>query len=138
MESSHSILAVDPGRDKCGLAIIQANHVKLSEVVLRTELVDRIKQVLPEQGPIIIGDGTGSKEFKEEIVNAIDNISSRIILLDEHMSTVEAKALYWELNPPTGWRRLLPVSLQTPPVPIDDYVAIILARRYQETEIGKL
>ncbi|HKM17981.1 MAG TPA: pre-16S rRNA-processing nuclease YqgF, partial [Limnochordia bacterium] len=33
-------------------------------------------------------------------------------------------------HPPRGWRRLLPVSLQTPPVPIDDYVAVILAQRY--------
>ena len=34
------------------------------------------------------------------------------------------------MNPPRGWRRLLPVSMQMPPEPYDDYVAVILAQRF--------
>ena len=31
---------------------------------------------------------------------------------------------------PRGLRRLLPTSMQVPPVPVDDFVAVILGTRY--------
>ena len=31
-----------------------------------------------------------------------------------------------------GWRKLLPVTMQVPPEPVDDLVAVILARRELE------
>ena len=35
-----------------------------------------------------------------------------------------AKGEYWKANPPNGWRRLIPVTMQVPPVPVDDFVAV--------------
>lgn len=132
------ILAIDPGREKCGVAILNQKSIELHEVVLRSDLIERIKQVLPSTGPIIIGDGTGSNDIKEELVRQIDNIASRIVIIREDFSTVEARTLYWQLNPPTGWRKFIPVTLQTPQVAVDDYVAIILAQRYQKLQLGNL
>lgn len=67
MKNSDKILAIDPGRHKCGLAIIEDDHILLQEIVLRTELLDRVKSVLPPKGPIVIGDRTGSAHFYTEM-----------------------------------------------------------------------
>lgn len=131
MKNPDKVLAVDPGRHKCGLAITKDDCVLLQEVVVRVELTDRIKSVLPTTGPIVIGDRTGSSKFYTELIEKLPHVIDRVVMVDEHLSSVEARQLYWHDNPPTGIRKLIPVSLQVPPVPIDDYVAIILARRYQ-------
>lgn len=131
MKNSDKILAIDPGRHKCGLAIIEDDHILLQEIVLRTELLDRVKSVLPPKGPIVIGDRTGSAHFYTEMAKEMPHVMDRVLMIDEHLSSVEARKEYWIHNPPTGIRRIVPVSLQVPPVPIDDYVAVILARRYQ-------
>jgi hypothetical protein len=47
--------------------------------------------------------------------------------VDEHGTTLRARARYFTDHPPRGWRRLIPRSLQTPPEPYDDYVAVLLA-----------
>lgn len=129
--TGQSILAIDPGSEKCGLAVLDGDQILLQEIVLRSEIVNRLRNVLPEAGPIVVGDGTGSRAFIKELVESMPEVRHRVVTVDEKLSSVEARALYWQHNPPQGWRRLLPVSLQTPPVPFDDYVAVILAKRYQ-------
>ena len=81
---------------------------------------------------VVLGDGTTSNSAKQMISSTLPNIHIEII--DEHHTTEEARKLYWKKNPPSGWRRLLPTSMQVPPVPVDDLVAEILARRYLENE----
>jgi len=138
-QNSDMILAVDPGKEKCGLAIIEHDRVVLQEVVPRAEIVERIITVLPKAGPIVVGNRTGSREFIAELTSRIPNINNRIVKVDEDYSTMEARALYWQAHPPRGWRKLIPLSLQTPTEPIDDFVAVILARRYLMMVIdGKL
>ena len=58
-----------------------------------------------------------------------------LIACDEAYSTEEARTLYWELNPPQGWRRLMPLGMLTPPVPLDAYAAVVLARRYLKKKL---
>ena len=53
-----------------------------------------------------------------------------LVVVDEYRTTELAKGEYWKAHPPTGWRRLLPVTMQVPPVPVDDFVAVLLGRRY--------
>ena len=55
-------------------------------------------------------------------------------VVDEKYSTEEARELYWELFPPKGWRRLIPLGLQTPPEPLDGYAAVVQARRFLQQE----
>ena len=51
-------------------------------------------------------------------------------LVDEYETSRRARELYFRDHPPRGWRRLVPTGLQLPPVPVDDYAAILIARRY--------
>jgi hypothetical protein len=55
--------------------------------------------------------------------------SMGILVVDEKDTTFQARERYWEYHPRRGWRRLLPSTLQVPPDPVDDYVALILAER---------
>lgn len=54
----------------------------------------------------------------------------KVVAVEERNSTLEARALYWQEKPPRGWRRVLPLSLQEPPEPVDDFAAVVLARRF--------
>lgn len=128
------IIGIDPGREKCGIAVVHKEQGRLMKGVIQThELANKIHEVVAQYHirEIVIGDGTSSREAiraLEEI--KINNQPLKIILIDEKHSTDEARRRYWAENPPRGLRRLIPVTMQVPPKPVDDYVAIILAERY--------
>lgn len=77
---------------------------------------------------VVLGNATTSQQVQTEIKPLLAELS--ITIVDETGSTLEARPLYWQANPPSGWRRLVPLSLQMPPEPIDDFAAVVLARRY--------
>lgn len=123
------ILGIDPGRDKCGLALmVDKEEIEVCEVVATDRILDRIGELTAEYrvNKIVIGDGTSSSE----LLNRLDSDGFEIHQVDETNSTLEARKLYWQFNPPSGWRRLVPTSFQTPPEAVDGYVAVILIRRY--------
>jgi RNase H-fold protein (predicted Holliday junction resolvase) len=125
------ILGIDPGRDKCGLAVMSRDKKVIKQEVVETgELINVIKDILEEYlvETTVVGNGT----LSEEIINELENNFKAINIteVDETNSTLEARDLYWQKQPPQGWRRLIPISFQTPPQPVDDYVAIILINRF--------
>ena len=124
-------MGIDPGRDKCGVAVLTATgEIKFQRVVLTEELEGVVKN-LAAQFPIesvILGDGTTHKAAASKVEAA----GLKFLLVDEKHTTEEARRLYWKKNPPKGWRRLLPTSMQVPPEPVDAIVAEILVRRHLE------
>ena len=125
-----SIAALDPGRDKCGFAVLDEDGKVLSQRVIETHnLIAEITTAKATYGfsRLVMGNGTTSKEARQRLseVPALE-----ILVRDEYRTTEMAKGEYWKANPPKGWRRLLPVTMQVPPVPVDDFVAVILGRRY--------
>ncbi|MBQ1461974.1 MAG: pre-16S rRNA-processing nuclease YqgF [Selenomonas sp.] len=125
-----SIAALDPGRDKCGFAVLDEDGKVLSQRVIETQnLIAEITTAKATYGfsRLVMGNGTTSKEARQRLseVPALE-----ILVRDEYRTTEMAKGEYWKANPPKGWRRLLPVTMQVPPVPVDDFVAVILGRRY--------
>lgn len=131
---SQYIIAVDPGREKCGLAVVESNEdAVLQRVVETTELVSCVRQLAEQYATltVILGDGTAHKQAETELrgVQVGDKLLN-VELINEKHSTEEARHLYWKYNPPKGLKRLIPVSMQVPPEPVDGYVAIILAHRY--------
>ena len=77
---------------------------------------------------MILGNGTNCDSIKKMLMEVTNVI--KILMIEEGYSTEEARKLYWQENPPQGWRRLLPLGLQVPPVNLDGYAAAVLVRRY--------
>lgn len=127
-----AIFAVDPGRDKCGLVVADSDGNTLVKVVVSTaEIVHHLEE-LSEEHPLevlLVGDGTGSREFCQRITQANPAIAERIVVVDEYRTSELARRRYVR-DHRSGWRRLIPVSLQSPDRPYDDYVAEILVERY--------
>ena len=131
---SKTIIALDPGRDKSGLAVLlgkDENIVRLYKGVVPTaDVVDAVRQLVQEHKAdmLVIGNGTTSKQTQATIRYEMPELL--ITEVDEYYTTQLARKRYWLENPPQGLRRLLPVTMQVPPVPVDDYVAVILGERY--------
>lgn len=126
-----TVLAIDPGTLKCGVAVVKGaeGHILHRSVVATGELASEVARLSQEHPPstILVGSGTSSASA----IEAVEKLNiAPIKLVDEVMTSIAARKRYFKENPPRGLRRLLPTSLQTPPVPYDDYVAVILAERY--------
>ncbi len=125
------VLAIDPGREKCGLAITRGDAILEHQIASREGLIEAVRAWL-ERYPVItmvvVGNRTASEEIRTQIGATFPKLSHAVV--DEMGSTLEARRLYFADHPRRGWRRLLPLSLQVPPEPYDDYAAVVLARRY--------
>ena len=124
------ILAIDPGREKTGLAILKNSDVLEHKIINSDELVQIIKSLLEKYiiKTIVMGNGTSSKK-KYDLLKR-EFIDRDIVLINEYRTTDEARKLYFQENPPKGWKKLIPLGMQVPPVPVDDYAAIVIGRKY--------
>jgi RNase H-fold protein (predicted Holliday junction resolvase) len=126
------ILGFDPGRQKCGLAVMGLDRKLLyHQVIPAQDTIDTI-QTLRQQFPIsllVMGNQTSSTEWKQKLSDELPD-PLRIVLVDERYSTLEARDRYWQMFPPGGLARLVPKPLRTIARPIDDIVAILLIERY--------
>lgn len=124
------ILAIDPGREKTGIAILKNSDVLEHKIINSEELVQTIKSLLEKYiiKTIVMGNGTSSKK-KYDLLKR-EFIDRDIVLINEYRTTDEARKLYFQENPPKGWKKLIPLGMQVPPVPVDDYAAIVIGRKY--------
>lgn len=129
------ILAIDPGRDKCGLAVVDATgQIVLHRICPRRDMGQVVPGVVEEYAitQLVLGDATTSRELHGELLRWLPQVP--ISIIDETGSTLAARDIYWQLHPPQGWRRLVPLSLQMPPEPVDDLAAVVLARRFRQNK----
>lgn len=127
------ILGVDPGRLKCGLAVVGIDRTLYCHQVIESKTALSVIQEFCLRYPvslIVLGDQTSSKEWKRQLSNLPE--ARTIVLVDERNSTLEARDRYWKMYPPKGIGNLVPQSLRQIPRPIDDIVAILLIERYLE------
>ena len=126
------LLGFDPGRQKCGLAVMGVDRkLYYHQIVMADVTIDTI-QTLQQQFPIsllVIGDQTASRDWQQKLKADLPD-PLRIITVDERNSSLEARDRYWQMYPPQGLTRLLPKGMRPPPRPIDDIVAILLIERY--------
>ena len=127
---SRPVLAIDPGREKCGVAVLASDgRVLVQEVVATAALDAAVGELIRAYEPnVIMGNGTTSADAKKRV----EALGVSVTLVDEYRTTDAAKCAYWEAHPPRGWRRLMPRGMLVPPVPVDDFVAVILAQRFLE------
>ncbi len=126
------ILGFDPGRDKCGIALMDEQKQLYYHQVVESLEVDTTITKLHQQFEIdliVIGDQTTSKMWKQSLTKIISE-KVPIIKIDERYSSLEARDRYWQMYPPAGIFRIIPLGMRIPPQPIDDIVAIILIERY--------
>ena len=94
------VLGIDPGSDKCGLAVVREGRVLAKKVVPRADFLETaanwVHQFRVEQ--IIIGDGTGSGAVVKEVRRSLPDVPAATI--DERFSSEEARKLYWVDHPP--------------------------------------
>lgn len=129
------ILGLDPGRDKCGIAIMsRERQIAEHQVVDSAQAIAVIAMLLEKYNIdlIVIGDGTTSKNWRSQIKSSLAKEPKEIevVTVNEANSTVEARDRYWEMYSPRGLQRIIPQGLRVPPRPVDDIVAIILIERY--------
>jgi RNase H-fold protein (predicted Holliday junction resolvase) len=126
------MLGFDPGRQKCGLAVMGLDRsLYYHKVIPATEAIDTI-QSIRQQFPIstlVLGDQTSSEDWKRKLMAALPE-PPLIVSVDERYSTLEARDRFWQMYPPQGINRLIPKGMRNLPRPIDDIVAILLIERY--------
>jgi RNase H-fold protein (predicted Holliday junction resolvase) len=131
-ETHLTYLGFDPGRQKCGIAILDETGTPLYHQVILTEQVLATIQQLCETYPVqtlVIGDQTSSKEWQQRLRSGMPP-TIPIIPVDERYTSQDARVRYWRMYPPKGLCRLIPKGMRVPPRPVDDIVAILLVERY--------
>ncbi len=124
-----AVLAVDPGRAKCGVAVVSENGVLAREVCSTLVLLQRVRDLALSTGAvrILVGGGTNGRKMAKAL-SAQEDLPP-VEIVSEEFSTLDAKKRYFEENPSHGMSRLIPQSLRIPREPVDDWAAVILAER---------
>jgi len=123
-----NILAIDPGHQKCGVAVVNEEGIPLTQKVIAfEELRTTVEQLIAKYAVecIVLGDRTHSKVYRK----ILRDFQLPIEMVNEDRSSIEGRMRYLRENS-RGLKRLLPLGLRTPDRPYDDYVAVILAERY--------
>jgi RNase H-fold protein (predicted Holliday junction resolvase) len=126
------VLGFDPGRQKCGVAVMALDRRVLFQAVVSAEEAIATLQELRDRFPIslmVMGNQTSADDWKQRLEAKLSP-PLRIIMVDERYSTLEARDRYWVMYPPKGLERLIPKALRSISRPIDDIVAILLIERY--------
>lgn len=167
MPESDLVCAIDPGRDKCGVAVVgRDGSVRYREVIDAGRLSAVVGELAGRFAlrTVVVGDRTGARDVIDSLRAALGHPRPgagprpeaccpkrgvppgapgnspampgfspsliEVFLVDEHLTSVEARRRYLADHPGRGLSRLLPAGLRTPDRPYDDYVAVILAERF--------
>ncbi len=125
------ILGIDPGSSKTGAALLDSDgNIIRMDILWMDEFAKNLTEFLQTAQPetCIIGNGTTSMKLQQTLQAIVPDLKT--VVCDEAHSTEEARDLYWQLNPPQGWRRWMPLGMLTPPVALDAYAAVVLVRRF--------
>ncbi len=127
---SFAVLGIDPGTRKVGFAFVtDATSPALAMGIEPLDALFGRLEPLVAAHPlraVALGGGTSAAVLR----TLLERLGAPIHLVDETDTSYRARALYFADHPPRGWRRLVPLGLQLPPRPIDDYAALLIARRY--------
>jgi len=122
------VIAIDPGRTKCGIALVRRDGGVVRRAVVPTgELVATVVAWRSElAAAVVMGRGTASRP----LLAALRAAGIEPVLVAEQATSLRARERYFREHPPRGWRRWLPRGLLLPPEPWDDYAAILIAESY--------
>jgi RNase H-fold protein (predicted Holliday junction resolvase) len=128
-----TVLGIDPGRDKCGVAVCVPGRVLARAIVPPADLPGLVGRWTAEHRveAVVVGGGTGSRE----VMSALERLRASaavpaVTVEEERATTLAARRRYFDDHPRRGWRRFVPLSFQVPPEPYDDYAAAVIAQRH--------
>ena len=124
------LLSIDPGKNKCGLALAEISEKKVYKaIVIESKLLkDYVRNLntVEEIPKIIIGNGTTSDEIRKEL----DFLKKEIITFEEKNTTFRAKARYFELFPIRGLQFLIPREIFLLNKNLDAISALLILEDY--------
>ncbi len=133
----HKYVGIDPGRSKCGFAVVYDDGEReCVDVVPTSDIGERIEREVRggDVEALCVGHATTSRAIVELCETRWPDIPRRIV--DETNTTLEARTLYFVDHPPRGLWRLVPRGLLVPSVPLDGYAAVLIVERYRQTLAG--
>ncbi len=123
------LTAIDPGRNKCGLVLVDLDKELVIEgkIVRSESVIDLINQWKKTTGVerTLLGNGTTSSVFSARLKGILC-----VELVEEKGTTLLARERFWEIWPPSGWRSWLPRGLIVPPYDLDAVAALLLIESY--------
>lgn len=132
------VLALDPGREKMGIAIVNYNGALLQRAIIATdqlaEELEKYIETYPHMDTLVCGDGTNHKVIFFTVEQIAKHYGLTAVLVDERHTTEEGRRRYWKANPPPWWKRWIPLSMQYPPEPVDDFTAWVIGERYLQSK----
>ncbi|HOO55218.1 MAG TPA: resolvase [bacterium] len=130
--NGYVFLSVDPGRDKCGLAVMDSEGRVIEKKVVSTDCLESEAYEIADRNPgisrITVGTGTGGNEVAERI-SGIDNLPDRIERVSEQFTTLKARKLYERENPRHWLLRIFPRWFFESPM-LDAHAAVVIGLRY--------
>lgn len=128
LDAQHLIAGLDPGRSKCGLVLADrlTQQIQQAAILSPPQTFSWLRH-WHTQGlrTLVIGNGTGSKPW----LKRLGDLDLTLALVDERGTTLAARQRYWELFPPRGLAKLIPLGLRMPPRDLDDLAAQLLLER---------
>jgi RNase H-fold protein (predicted Holliday junction resolvase) len=128
------VVGIDPGTRKCGYAVVEASSLApLAQGIVE---IDRFSACLNEIRnrfeirTVALGGGTHT----DAVAALVREAGLSLVVVDERETTLLARARYFRVHPPRGWKWFIPRGLLLPPCPIDDFAAVLIAERFLERE----
>jgi RNase H-fold protein (predicted Holliday junction resolvase) len=128
----HKYLGIDPGRAKCGIAVIFDDGARESlDVVPTGDIEHRIEKEVRAGGvaALCVGHATTSGAIVRLCESKWPSIPLHVV--DETNTTFEARERYFIDHPPRGLWRLIPRGLLVPKGPLDGYAALLIVERFR-------
>lgn len=132
------ILAIDPGSEKTGIALVEEDGRLHKKEIIPTAQLSETAARWAEAGAaraVVMGNGTHHKELRRVVEAGLSTagLALAVSLVDEKYTTEMGKERYLAAHPAKGFAKLLPRGMRTVPVPVDDYVAWIIGEIFLGT-----
>lgn len=129
------IFAIDPGKDKTGVALVEEDGSLIEKKVVPTKhFEEAIAPMVTGKliSACVMGNGTRHQVMEKRMNQFLKDhdMLVSVTLVDEKYTTEMGEQWYWKDHPARGLARLIPKGMRTVPVPIDDYVAWIIGCIY--------
>ena len=128
-------LGIDPGKNKCGFALVEENQTPVFLEIVGTKEFDKFLKELYDEyrfDLIILGTGTYSQKIEKRIkqINLVP-----VTLIDETNTTIQAEKKYRDEHPLKGYKKFLAKFIDWKPAEdVDHYAALVIAKKYLDAQ----